>query len=193
LSAGAAPHDGDGAQDPAHAYLRQLDRATRATLTSDRALLILAADSPLEGMYRKVCTYPFLLADGVAGPLRGMTETEIHGRAWSIAEPVLARPAVEATARFRSMAAASNTVTDPEAVSDAARRGRVDVLFLSTAASAWRRPDRSSLLRLDDPRDSVARLNTAVIETVRSGGTAYALPPEYLPPAPDGVAAILRC
>jgi hypothetical protein len=89
------------------------------------------------------------------------------------------------------MAAASNTVTDPEAVSDAARRGRVDVLLLST--SAWRRPDRSSLLRLDDPRDSVARLNTAVIEAVRSGGTAYALPPEYLPPAPDGVAAILRC
>jgi hypothetical protein len=191
-SSGAALHKGDGAQDLAYAHLREIDQAIRATLTSDRALLILAAERRIADMYREVSTYPFLLVEGVEGPLHGMTDAEIHGRAWGIAEPVLAQPAIEAAARFRAMAGTSRTVTDPEAIFDAARRGRVEVLFLSTASSAWRRPDGSNLILLDDEGNSTARLNAAVIHAVQGGGTAYALPPDYLPPAPEGVAAILR-
>jgi hypothetical protein len=55
----------------------------------------------------------------------------------------------------------------------------------------WRPVDGRRVIHLDDPDESISRLDSIIVDVVRRGGTAYPVSPEWLP-AYGPVAAILR-
>lgn len=194
---------GEDAKDNLLRFFHLVDAGLRPVLRGERAPLVLACVDYLRPIYGKANSYPHLLEDGVRGNPDGGSIKDLHRQAWAVVEPYFAEPRREAAARYRALAGTGRTSADVREIVPAAHHGRVGVLFVARGREQWGRFDPArGTVRLDgeagpegeeaggaEPGEEL--LNLAAVETLRTGGTVYAVPPREVP---DGapLAAVFR-
>jgi len=186
---------GDDAEDHQRQMLqhfRHVDRGLREVLVGERAPLVVAAVRRSQALYRKVSTYPHLLAQGIDGNPRDTDIDLMHRLSWAIVEPELRSHEGSAASTYRALLGTGRTTSRPSEVLTAADQGRIDTLFVSTDAS-WRQggSEDASLIFLEHAPCLAEQLDLAAVATLQSGGAVFAVPPHRMPDATP-VAATLR-
>lgn len=175
-------------------YFRQVNEGLDRVLKGEHAPLVLAGVEYLLPLYKEVNTYPYLLERGIYGNPEGLTPTELHKRAWEIVGPHFLEAKQTARARYQELVGTGKTSTDVREVVLAAYHGQVDVLFVALSVQQWGRflPETNTVLLREEPMPADEDLlDTASIQTVLNGGTAYAVERDKVPDnAP--LAAIFR-
>lgn len=158
-------------------YFREVDRGIRSVLRDAHAPLIFAGlEFPV---YRSVNTYPHLAGEAVAVNVEGMRPGEIRQRALAAIEPLLATSEEKAAAKYSRHLAAGRASGDIEQIVDAARHGRVDVLFVAER------------LQGREPAASEDQLEQAAIQTILHGGTVFPMKQARVPEG-KAAAAVFR-
>lgn len=177
-------------------YLNVVDAGVRPLLRGQRTPLVLAGVDYLLPLYRKVSEYGDIVEEGVTGNPERMSPEDLHERAWGLVEPRFHRETEDALAQFRQLAGTGRVTDRIDEVVQAARQGRVDRLVLSPDTPVWGALDRDSgqVLHHAAERtlaDDVALADFAATQTLRNGGTVYAVQREMMPTDSPAV-AILR-
>ena len=170
-------------------YFRKVNRALREVLAGERAPMVLAAVDHLAPLWRRVNTYPHLVAPVFAGSPEELGLHELHARVWAVVEPLFLRAQDEAAARYHELAGTGLTSRDPREIVPAAKEGRIEVLFTArhtTGVGGMRGgPPPNGERALRDV------LELAAVTTLLEGGTVSAPPAEALPEG-GSAAAVLR-
>lgn len=189
---GVGGGSGDGRKSMLLRHFRGVDRALRDVLRNQDGPLALAAVQSMQALYRQVNTYPNLLESGIDGSPRDLSIDQLHGRAWSLAEPALRRQADTALASFHELRGTGRTVEALDEVAKAAQRRQLQSLLISLDSFDWSAAHtKSAVVRLADAPPPTVQLEQAVVATIRHSGDVFAVAGSALP---DGVAAagILR-
>ena len=186
---------GDGAEDRQRQMLQhfhRVDRGLREMLVGERAPLVVAAVRRSQALYRKVSTYPSLLAEGIDGNPRDTDLDLMHRLSWAIVEPELRSDEDTAASTYRALLGTGRTTSRPSEVLTAAEQGRIDTLFVSTDAS-WGQggSEEASFIFLEHAPCLAEQLDLAAVATLQRGGAVFAVPPHRMPDATP-VAATLR-
>jgi hypothetical protein len=155
--------------------------------------LVIAAVRRRQALYRKVSTYPHLLAPGVDGNPRDTDLDLIHRLSWTIVEPELRGHEDTSANTYRALLGTGRTTSRPSEVLTAAEQGRIDTLFVSTDTS-WRQQggaEEASLIFLERSPCLAEQLDLAAVATLQRGGAVFAVPPHRMPDAAP-VATTLR-
>jgi hypothetical protein len=159
--------------------------------------LILAGGATLRGLYRPVNRYPLLLEEAVALDPQALDIADLHQAAWAIMAPGIDAGRQRVLERYHAMAGRGDAqaVADLVGIVRAAAFQRVDTLLISRDAEAkWGRLDIGAqrvVYHEDYQPGDDDLLNTAVVHTLRNGGSVQALAHADVPGS-DGIAAILR-
>jgi hypothetical protein len=176
-------------------YFREVDSKIRKILRAKSAPLVLAGVDYLLPLYRNATAYAHLLDDGISGNPEDEPAKDLHAAAWEIVRPYFMKNQQDALVRYHDNAGTGLTSDDLRQIVPSARHGRVEVLFVALDRQRWGRydPERNAV-SFDESafEDSEDLLNLAAIETLRHGGTAYALKSEQLPEPETSAAALLR-
>jgi hypothetical protein len=164
-------------------YFRALDHGLRRVLRGERAPLVLAAVEYLQPIFRRVCTYPGLLPQGLQGNPDRSSDRDLHARAWPVVEPLFGRDRARELALFDQLDGTDRAADSVERVVPAACRGAVEVLFLAPRPITGRLLEPSGEVELHEPAQPGDEdlLNLAAIHTLRHGGTVYTMPADQLP------------
>ena len=158
--------------------LSQVDAGVRDLLRAQRAPLVLAAAEPLLPLYREINGYPHLVRRGIPRDPETLSEAEHHERAWCLVRPSFVADQQHAAHRLGGLLGTSRASSDIAEVLPAARRGRIEVLFLAGETELWGRFDNDrgqvALHPAARPGDEDL-LATAAALTLKNGGTAYAV------------------
>ena len=175
-------------------YFRIVDGGIREIIGSTGEPMVLAGVDYLLPIYHQASDYANLLATGVEGNPDRLSSQELHDRAWTLVEPVLAAHRLEAAdgvARHMANGTGSNSVAE---VVKAAHHGRVETIFVAIGRKHWGSYDEpSGRAEVHDARwpGDEDLLNTATIATWMHGGKVYAVEPGEVPQGGD-VAASFR-
>lgn len=174
-------------------YFQQLDKGVQEFLGDERTPVVFAGVDYLYPIYRQANHYPHLMDQAVGGNPDDWPADDLLERAWPIMEPHFKTAQTDAIERF-AMASSDLASTALEQVLVAAMDGRVDTLLVVLGTQQWGQfnPDARAV-RFDDDAtaDNEDLLNLAVIYTLITGGSVYALEPERMPKSSD-VAATYR-
>lgn len=183
------PEDRESA-DIANFFRRQVDPGVSDLLRGQKAPLVMACVDELAPLYREANSYPQLADDHVSGSPVEMSEDELHARAWKVIAPTFRQEEVKARNRFEALSGSELTRATAAPIVDAARRGRVDTLFLpiEIAASSFskRSPEQTAH---DTPEIDSTLLEEAVEQTLLFGGRVLAVEDV---PGDSSLAAVLR-
>jgi hypothetical protein len=174
-------------------YVRSVVRHLEPLLKEESSRLVLAADRSIQPIFRELCRYPYLLAEGVTGSPDSLSKAELHRRSLEAAGPNR-RAILEADReRFTQMAATDRVASHIEQILPATNRGSVDVLFAASDSHIWGRFDGADTVAVHRQRhpDDVDLLDLAVAKALEKGRPVYVLDPEALP-CREPIAAILR-
>jgi hypothetical protein len=161
--------------DYLHDFFKAIDRGIHPILTRNRKPLILAGVTRELSIYRRVNTYPALLAGGIYGSPESLGETFLFAKAGDL---MSAYSAGTASATLRELDAAAGRallISDPAAVAEAAAKGQVEELIVSCDAPGF------------DQREEM--INWAALATLRNSGRINVSADLQLE---SGVAAVLR-
>jgi len=175
-------------------YFHQIDKGLHDLLREEQAPLVLAGVEYLFPIYRQANTYPYLVDEGITGNPDELSAKELHGRAWSVVEPLFLKAQDQASARYKQLAGTGLASSDLKAIVPAAYHGRVESLFVPVGIQQWGTFDSDAnmvYLHQDAEPDNEDLLDLAAIQTLLHGGTVYAVKPKEVP---DGVvlAAVFR-
>ena len=166
-------------------WLREVAAGVGKELAGETAPLVVAADERSLGHFRGFCSYASLLEEGIAEHPDSFTEPQLHERAWALVEPLFRRRLEAARDHFAALAGEGHERAPREipAIVDAARQGRVDVLFVAEDAAAPGRVDPDGGATRLDPHDEAAEdlLDRAAVEALATGATVYAVPQDEVP------------
>ncbi len=172
-------------------YLREVDRVIAGKIGGQKAPLVLAGLDKIQGIYRQVNSYPFLLEEGVNSNPDAVNPVELHDASWDIARRVFERGLQQAIDDFHTLAPRGLSSTRIEEIVIGAYDGRVDRLFAArneTIPGIFDREKRKVESRPDEEADL---LDTACALTLLSEGSIYVLEKEDIPQK-SRVAAIFR-
>lgn len=175
-------------------YFQQVSRGLHDHLREERLPLVLAAVNYLMPIYREANTYPNLMSEGILGNPDEASAEDLFRRGKAIVAPYFQQAQADALARFQERAGTGGTASSIEEIVPAAAQGRVDILLTASGKHLWGHFDPAShaVQRHEAPGpDSEELIDAAVVHTLLSGGTAFALAPEAMP-ADSAVAAVLR-
>jgi hypothetical protein len=165
---GVIYHGGsDEPKDRFASYLHKLSSELFKSMNMNGAPLVLASVGWLASMYREMNPYPNLADGFVAGNPDLLTREDLHAKAWEVAETYFARERRRAVERFKRLRKTLMS-SDPQEIANAARDGRVRVLFVSA------RGDKAG-------EDSEELLNMAASLTLQDGGKVYEVPAAEMP------------
>jgi len=175
-------------------YFRQIDKGLHDLLKDEQIPLVLAGVEYLFPIYRQANRYPYLVDEGITGNPDELSAKELHGRAWSVVEPLFLKARDQAVARYKQLAGTGLASSDLESIVRAAYHGRVESLFVPVGIQRWGRydPDANVVHSHPNPEpEDQDLLDLATIHTLLHSGTVYAVKPEEVP---DGVvqAAVFR-
>jgi hypothetical protein len=156
--------------------------------------LVLAGVEYLFPIYRQANTYPHLVDEGIMGNPDELSAKALHGRAWSVVEPLFLKAQDQAVARYKQLAGTGLASSNLESIVRAAYHGRVESLFVPVGIQQWGRfdPDANVVHSRPNPEpEDQDLLDLATIQTLLHSGTVYAVKPDEVP---DGVvqAAVFR-
>jgi hypothetical protein len=173
-------------------HFRRVDHALRELLAGDQAPVVLAGVRYLQALYHQTNTHPQLVTAGIDGSPRDTSPDQLHRRAWALVEPLLRGHERAAAAGYRALRGTGRSSNTPEDIFTAARRGRIETLFLRSDTPQWRTsPDGEPLVLLAETLTSSDQLDLAAVATLRHAGTVYDVPAARMPDA-NPVAATLR-
>lgn len=155
--------------------LAQVDAGVRDLLRARRDPLVLAAAEPLLPLYREINAYPHLVRRGIAHDPDGLAQDDLHQRAWHLAQPSFVADQRHAALLLGEMLGTGRASSDIAEVLPAARRGRIEVLFLAGEAELWGRFDGRQEVAVNAPArpGDEDLLAAAAAFTLKNGGTAY--------------------
>jgi hypothetical protein len=180
----------DDHKDDLRNYFRQVDRGLHGLLREETAPLVLAAVEYLWPLYREVCTYPHLAAGGVAGNPERLSDRELGERARGLLAPAFEEPRRKAAALYARLAGTGRTSADLAEVVRAAAEGGVEVLFVPADREVMGQLDEAGRVVAHDPAVAGDEdlFNRAAVDTLRHGGTVYAVPAREVPGAAPAAA-----
>ena len=184
----------DSAKKDLSAYLRRLEAPLRPFLQGATAPLILAGVEYELAIYRKLCSYPFLVADEIHGSPDHLSASQLHDLACPLALKYFDLFRCQAVQRFHRGAGSDLVSRDIERIVSASREGRIDTLLLVQGAQAWGAIAVASgevEAHEDRDRGDEDLLNYAAVQTLLHGGSVYVVRPDQLPEE-TCAAAVLR-
>jgi hypothetical protein len=195
-------------------FMRMVDEELVGVLQQQSAPLVLAARDELRSIYRAANTYPFLFSEGISGDPEAHGLYELHKRAWALLSPYFAEELSKARNAYGRCTRWGLTSAHAGEVSEAARQGRVDVLFVNldrVEGAPVEEPSRGSAPSgpcvhtgpttrvFARPEEALAAHSgssdlviDAAVETILQNGRVYALGDSRFPETSCSVAAILR-
>ncbi|MEV0680088.1 hypothetical protein AB0I60_26555 [Actinosynnema sp. NPDC050436] len=139
---------GEGHKVRVRQFARQVDRALRPVLAGRDLPLILASAEPLDGIFRSVCSYPGLAAEGipagVGDPGTAAADQELVAAARVVLDGLHARRLAELREVFERRTSQGRTATDVSDVARLATMGAVDTLFVDIDATVPGRLDEET-------------------------------------------------
>ncbi len=124
----------------------------------------------------------------------GLSDKELHAKAWKIVEPHFQRRRRIAEAEFPQVHGTGRASTDLEEVVRAALDGRVNVLFVAMQPEVWARVDantRQLEIHAEPKPGDQDLIDLAATQTLLKEGMVYAADPDKVP-GHGRVAAIYR-
>lgn len=187
-------HEAVDAKDAILRYFRQIDRGVREVLKGSRAPLVPAGVGYLLPIYREANTCPYLVEEGVTGNPEGLSEEELHRKAWAVVQPRFLEAQREAVARYEQLVGTGQTSSDLREIVPAAYYGRVDVLFTAAGSQRWGTFDPSTgevELHAKAESEDGDMLDFAAVQTLLNRGTVYVVNPKDVPGG-AAVASVFR-
>ncbi len=187
----------DAAGDPHNAMLmedmRRVAHAVRHALSGDTAPLLLAAEPHIAGHFRKVAKLPTLFHEALILNPFAFDPRQLHAKATAVLGPLLdAEPeAVLEQVRARLGSAEPTVGIRLEEILARAREGRVEALIVAEDQALYSRPSGAGGKMEPHFHQADAEpdlLNEAVLEALRHGGRAFAMPIGRLPRGVPAVA-----
>ncbi|PWB70761.1 MAG: hypothetical protein C3F07_15920 [Anaerolineales bacterium] len=157
---------------------------------------ILAGVDYLLPIYREASAHPELLKEGIEGNPDGMSEKELHERAWKLMEPSFEADKKKAIQQLGRLEGKNNDLIagDLEAIVKAAAHGAVDTFFVPLETMQWGRflPEDNRVVMEKEPSlDNEDLFNLAAVQTISNSGRVFAVrQDEYS--GRENPAAILR-
>ena len=195
---GRKPHGrvqgGEGQKMRLGQYCRAVDQALRPVLVGRNIPLILAANQPLESIYRQWNTYPNLVDITMAGNPDNASDGDLAASAREVLDRVYADELAALNESFEQRASEGRTATDIADVARAATYGMVDTVFVDIDAVVPGFLDEDSgAVTFTDVNDAVAYgvVDEIARRTWLTGGRVLAVRRQDIPGGGD-VAAILR-
>jgi hypothetical protein len=178
---------GGGDDDELHEirqYLRKIDDALCNFLGTQNVPVVLAGVDYLFPIYREVSNYKNLYDEGIAGNHEFEHHEDIHKKSWDLLRQHFKKGQALAVEKYYE-AKANGLASDslPE-ILKAAAGGRVETLFVDQKEHIWGKHEPGSgAIFLEDDRkpDNNDLLDVAAINTIRKGGTVYAIDGDNLP------------
>jgi hypothetical protein len=114
-------------------FLQKVDQALAHYLKNSREHLLLAASSPMQALYRGICSYRYLLPNGIQANPQRTDVKKIHAESIKIMEKIYLKPAERAFNIFTEFDAKNSpkVTVDPADSLKAARNGKIDTLLIS--------------------------------------------------------------
>lgn len=182
-------------------FFRAVNKGIKEFLHDSRLPLVLAGVEYYFPIYREANTYQHLLEKGVPGAIEGMTEEQLHHRAWTVVEPHLQAEQQKALLRYEQMAngngngnGGNKTASKIERAVVAAFEGRVDALIIPEGRHVWGEfNEASETVKVTEAHPGKRRdlLDYAAMTTLLHGGQVFVVPPEQMPGGAE-IAALLR-
>jgi hypothetical protein len=176
-------------------YFRHIDVCLEDVLRNQTAPLVLAGVADYFPIYRAANSYPYLLSEGITSNPEDQRPNELHEKAWKGIEHYSSTKRRSDASRYRALAGTGRTSNDLAEIAEAAREGRVDVLFATFSFESTRevlgRPHpfpEERLLPGDNQEDLVELCTT---QTLLNGGRVHAVDSDVLC-RDSSAAAILR-
>jgi hypothetical protein len=164
-------------------YFEQLNRGVLKALKLEQSALVLAGVDYLHPIYRKVNTYPHLLAEGITGNPDVTGDAALREQAWPIVNSYFDKDRLAALAEYRQAAGTGVTVDRKEEVVTASGEGRTRFLFIAEGIQY-----RGQITPETGEEDLI---DYAVYQTLKHAGAVYVLKPEDMP-GKAGLLALLR-
>ncbi|MCI0531038.1 MAG: hypothetical protein L0Y74_03700 [candidate division Zixibacteria bacterium] len=167
-------------------YFLQVERGVGEFLQNESAPLILAGVDYLNAIYREVNGYPHLLEENITGSREENRPeiSELHAKAWSIAEPEfrkLMQPDFETYRQMEGKNKSSGTLREIVA---AAFHKRIDRLFVASSVQVWGQFDsQDSRVTVHDRfmAGDCDLLDFSALHTLLNGGRVHVLEPNLVP------------
>ena len=123
-------HGAEGQKVLLKQYARQVDAAIRPVLAGRNEPLILAATDPLASIFRAVCTYPELAANGISASPGELTPAQLAASARSILDDLYQGEIGTFRELFEQRSGQGRTTTDIADAARAATFGAIDTLLV---------------------------------------------------------------
>ncbi len=160
-------------------YARGVDDALRPLLHGDEQPLVLVAPAPIDGIFRSVCSYPHLLADGVTANAETWNEAQVAEAVLPVLQSAVETRASELAALVEQRRGQNRVATDLSDIAKAATAGAVDTLIVDRLSDESGSLDEAGNLVLEDGGVNVVDLVAARV--LAAGGRVLALDASELP------------
>jgi len=185
---------GEGQKVLLRAYARQVDAALRPVLTGRHEPLILAATEPMNTIFRSVCSYDGLAAEGIATSPARMTPAELSEAARPILDGLHASLLAEVRDLYAQRENEGRATTQIARAARAATFGAVDTLMVDIDEVVPGSIDETTgEISFDDHASAASYgvVDEIAARVLRAGGRVLAVRREDIPQN-ESLAAILR-
>lgn len=167
-------------------YLNMVDAGLKEIFHEQQAPLILAGVDYLLPIYRKVSEYGNIMPEGISGSPEHLRPEELRQRAWPIVEPYFRQEMEKVIKQYQHLAGTDKAAGNLEEIVAAAFYGRVDKLILAVDTPVWGifNPDAGKVVHYQPEQsqeDDLALSDFAAMQTLKNGGTVYALSQKEMP------------
>lgn len=173
-------------------YFRVVARALEALLGETPAPVVLAGVKYELPIFRDVCDLPSLASEEIYGSFDHASDRELYEKALPVVRDLSKARQREAASRYSRFADTDRACARLEPLLRAARKGRVETLFLDVHAEVCGAFDHESeSVRLGEGPEAEDLLDLLAAETLLHGGDVYAVERNEMP-GHATVAGILR-
>lgn len=165
-------------------YFQAVNKSLESMLRKETAPLIIACVGYLFPVYRTANTYPHLLEEIIEGNPDGLRAEQLQACAWPIVEKLVEGEKDYYLSVFEKKAGTGYSSTNIEEIAQAARYGRVDILFVAEDEEQWGVFDetgRRAVLHDGRRPDNYDLSNYAAVQTLNHGGTVFTNPAARVP------------
>jgi hypothetical protein len=184
----------DDTKDNILRYCQQIDRGLRKILKDEQSPLVFAGVDYLFSIYKEANTYSPMIDNNIEGNPEGLSEDELHKRAWSIVKPYFEKEQEKAIALYKSLIGTGRASYDLKEIISASYHGRVDILFFAVGVQQWGKFDSiKNLLEFHDQKqpEDEDLLDFAAVFTLIHGGKVYGMDSDKMPDKTQ-LAAVFR-
>jgi hypothetical protein len=176
-------------------YFRIINKSLEDFFREERRPLVFAGVDYLFPMFQEASSYSRLVEPPITGNPDESSAADLQQRAWSIVEPLFSADRSAALDRYGAALPEKMASSDLSTVLQAARDGRVDVLFVAQGAEIWGElddtPSAVRITRIERTPQARDLTNYAVLKALLTDVTIYTVEPDRMP-SRAALAAIFR-